>query len=75
MFFFCSQEFFARKAKRKGRWRVPVARVRIGIALVRLTLARRKQRKLEKLHADAIEAYRVRFTTYFWGAGLLRSKE
>lgn len=57
---FYLQEFFAKKTKRKGRWRVQVARVRVGVALGRLRMARRKQRKLEKLHAKAIEAYRVR---------------
>ncbi|CAM9573303.1 unnamed protein product, partial [Hapterophycus canaliculatus] len=52
------QEFFAKKTRRKGRWRVHLARLRLGGALLRLKVARLKQHKRERQHARALEVYR-----------------
>lgn len=62
---FSAQEFFAKKARRKGRWRVHVARLKVGVALARLRTAKRKQCQREKRHARAVEAYRVRIDEFF----------
>ncbi|CAM9128740.1 unnamed protein product [Ectocarpus fasciculatus] len=52
-----SQEFFAKKIKRKGRWKVHAARLRLGGELLRLRMERRKQRKYERLRDKAVEVY------------------
>ncbi|CAM9599254.1 unnamed protein product, partial [Scytosiphon promiscuus] len=52
------QEFFAKKTRRKGRWRVHLARLSLGGAQIRLKVARYKQHKREMQHARAAEVYR-----------------
>ncbi|CAM9138462.1 unnamed protein product [Ectocarpus sp. 12 AP-2014] len=51
------QEFFAKKTKRKGRWKVHAARLRLGGELLRLRMERQKQRKYERLREKAVGVY------------------
>ncbi|CBN75312.1 conserved unknown protein [Ectocarpus siliculosus] len=51
------QEFFAKKTKRKGRWKVHAARLRLGGELIRLRMESRKQRKYERLRDKAVGVY------------------
>lgn len=53
------QRFFSKKAKRRGRVTVVVARLRVHAARREVRKAKRKEDSLATFHARAVEAYRV----------------